>query len=164
MGFSQVLGFLGALLVNDDPLWILDVLIQHSVSRLQSIIFCQKADHRFTLQPTKTSSTCASLRRWTLHGRPWSCRFHTVWRFFVHHVISMSKSEVRPASVVKSDWRDAVGVLLGWLCCSFGLGVSRTASWEEEGITVVYCLWFVVRWPRGPSSNCLHVLKSKLGD
>ena len=49
MGFLQVLGFLGALLVNDNPLWILDVLIQHSVSRLQRIIFRQKADHRFTL-------------------------------------------------------------------------------------------------------------------
>ena len=164
MGFLQVLGFLGALLVNDDPLWILDVLIQHGVSRLQSIIFRQKANHRFTLQPTETPSTCATLRRWTLHGRPGSCRFHTVWRFFVHHVISMSKSEVRSASVVESDWRDTVGVLLGWLRCSFGLGVSRPASWEEEGVTVVYCLWFMVRWPRGPSSNCLHVLKSKLGD
>ena len=58
----------------------------------------------------------------------------------MHHVISVPKSEVGPASVVESDWRDAVGVLLGWLCCSFGLGVSGPASREEEWITVVYCL------------------------
>ena len=164
MSLFQILAPLGALLVDYYPLWILDVLFQYSLSRLQGIIFCQKADHGFTLQTPETSGSCTTLSCRGSERWPWSCLFLTVWRLFLHQVLCMSECEVGPAGVVESDRWYAVSVLLGRLRCSFGLGISRSSSWEEEGVTVINRPWLVVVGPLGSSSFSMHVLKSKLGD